>query len=159
MLSVLPAGPLQGRRIVSLNWIADAEMADEAPVLWHIEDRRHAGGIEDRYPAHAKPIGARGKPQRVDGDGHRIVEGLRHGEPAEPVTLHRGMVGEHGDLAWRVVETGKLQPRIERGAVRRLHLQRVRVAILEALADGSTARGILSHDETPRLTQADRWCE
>src|SRR6185312_12961680 len=65
-------------------------------------------------------------------------------------------VGEHGKLAGRVVEAGELQPRIERGAIRRLHLERVLVAGLEALADERAARLVLDDDEAPRLGEADR---
>ena len=85
-----------------------------------------------------------------------IIERLRHGQAPQPRSLRGGAIGEHGDLAGRIVEARKLEPRIERGAVRRLHRQRIFVAHLERGADGGAAALVLDDDETPRLRQSDR---
>src|SRR3984957_20918963 len=54
-----PAGALElGLGMLGLR-IAEAEIADEAPMRRHFENRRDAGGIENRHPAHADSLGAR----------------------------------------------------------------------------------------------------
>ena len=71
------------------------------------------------------------------------------------MTLRRRVVGEHGDLTGGVVEAGEFQPRIERGAVGLLLLERILIAQLEAGADRRPAALILDDDETPWFAQAD----
>src|SRR4029079_6996547 len=105
-------------------------------------------------PAGAPP--PRREPQRVNGDGHRIIERCRHGEASEPMTLRRRAVCEHGDLTRCVIEAREFQPRIERSTIRLLLVQRILIAGLEAVADRGTARLILNDHETPWLTQAHR---
>src|SRR4029079_6908994 len=93
-MAVLPPLPLERGRVVVLRRVADAEMPDEDPVRWHVKDRGDAYGSEDRPPPHAEAFGARGEPQRVDCDDHRVVERLRHGEAPEPSTLRGRAIGE-----------------------------------------------------------------
>ena len=50
---MLPASPLQRRRVVFLHGMADAEMADEHESLRHVEDGGDARRLEDRDPAYA----------------------------------------------------------------------------------------------------------
>src|SRR5947207_1352748 len=72
-------------------------------VFGHVEHRGNGGGIEDRDPAHADPLGPRGKPQGVRGHDRRIVDRLGHRLAAEPMALWRCRVCEDGELAWRLV--------------------------------------------------------
>jgi len=64
-------------------------------------------------------------------------------------------IGEDGNLARGVVETGKLEPDVKRGAIRVLLLQRRLVAGLEALANGGAPVGILDEHEAPGFAQPD----
>ena len=122
----------------------------------HVEDRGDARRIEDRHPAHADPFGARGEPERVDGVDHGIIERLGHGEAAEPLPLRGPVVGEHGDLAGRIVEAGELEPRIERGAVGRLHLPKRPRCSPRNIGGARRGAPVLDEDEAPRLGQSDR---
>src|SRR3989442_233865 len=57
-------------RLVALGLrIAEAEIADEAPVVRDIEHAVHARRIEDRDPTHSDALGARREPHHGDG-GH-----------------------------------------------------------------------------------------
>ena len=64
-------------------------------------------------------------------------------------------VGEDCELTRRLVQTGELQARIERGAFAAERCERLRIAALEAGPDGSAACFALDDDEAPGLAQPD----
>ena len=55
-MPVLPAFTLQDGDIVVGQRIADAEIADEGPALWHAQDFRDARRIHNRDPADPEPF-------------------------------------------------------------------------------------------------------
>src|SRR5580704_13333902 len=141
-------------RVVGLR-IAETEIADEFPFGGNVEQRGNRRGIEDRYPAHADALGARGEPDRVHRRHRRIVDHLRHGVAAEAVALGRRAIGEHRQVTGRLVQAGELELRIEAGAVAALRGERLRVAGCKIPPDGGADRAVLDDDEAPRLAQAD----
>src|SRR5258708_6306225 len=95
---------------------------DELRLCRNVEQRSDYFGIEDRNPAHADALGARREPNRMHGGDCRILDHFRHGEAAEAVTLFGRAIGEHRQVAWRLLQSGKLETGIERrslGALRR----------------------------------------
>src|SRR4029077_17411829 len=53
-----------GNRVVGQR-IAETEIADEFPIGGNVERCRDRLGVEDRYPAHANTLRARGEPDRM----------------------------------------------------------------------------------------------
>src|SRR4051794_14489807 len=80
---VLPLRLLQlGLVAVGLG-IADAEIGDEFPRAWHVENGVDAVRAQDRDPAEPDAVGARGEPHRGDRSDHGIFGCLGHGRAAE----------------------------------------------------------------------------
>src|SRR5680860_832037 len=52
-VAMLPAFPLERRRVVLFQRVADAQMADKDPIRRHVENFGHAARIEDRHPTDA----------------------------------------------------------------------------------------------------------
>src|SRR5580700_1467451 len=150
----LPAALLElGDRVVGLR-IAETEIADEFPIGGNVELRRNRRGIEDRYPAHANALRARGEPDRVHRRHRRIVDHFRHGTAPEAVTLGRRPIGEHRQMTRRLVQAGELELRVEAGAIAALRGERLRVAGCKILPDGGAGHSIFDNDEAPWLAQA-----
>ena len=154
---LLPAALFEfGNRVVGLR-IAETEIADEFPLRRHVEHRRDRRRIEDRDPAHADALGARGEPDRMHGGDRRILDHFRHGVPAEAVTLRGRAVGEHRKMRRRFFQSGELEPRIEARAVARSARQALAALQTSKLSRiAARARVVLDDDETPRLAQSDR---
>ena len=112
--------------------------------------------IEDRHPADADAVGARGEPHRGDRGDHGIFRRLRHGRAAEAVADVARLVREHGEVAGRLFETGQFQCGIARGAFAGVTVQRIGVACLEVVDHVAASCGILNDNEAPGLAQADR---
>src|SRR3984893_17944865 len=142
-----------GDRVVGLR-ITETEIADEFPFGWHSEPRRNRRRIEDRDPAHADALRARGEPDRVHRRHRRIVDHFRHGVAAEAVALRRRAVGKHRQMTGRLVQAGELELGVKAGAVAALRGERLRVAGCEILPDGGADRSVLDDDKTPWLAQA-----
>src|ERR1700677_766998 len=64
-LSTLPAGALKFRDEMFLARKADAEIGNERPGARNVERLRDRPWIEDRHPADANGMGARGEPECV----------------------------------------------------------------------------------------------
>src|SRR5580700_11662776 len=153
----LPAALLELRdRVVGLR-IAETKVADEFPIGGNVELRRNRRGIEDRYPAHADTLRARGEPYRVHRRHRRIVDHFRHGTAPEAVTLGRRAIGEHRQMTRRLIQAGELELRVKAGAIAALRGECLRVAGCEILPDGGAGRGVLDDDEAPWLAQAHGW--
>src|SRR6187200_181214 len=101
---MLPPFALKRGPIILLHGIADAEVADEAPLLWDVEHRCHARRIKYRDPTHAEPFSAGSKPECVDCDSDRVVKSFRHGLSSKTGTLRRRVIREDGNLAGGIVE-------------------------------------------------------
>ena len=80
---------------------------------------RDGSGVKDRNPAQADAFGARREPDRVHGRDRRILDHLRHGVAAEAVPPRGGRIGEHREMAGRIIEAGELEPGIGRPRVLR----------------------------------------
>src|SRR5215469_13163872 len=154
--AALPARALELGHIVLAPRIAEAEIADEAPLPRHVEERRHTGGIEDRDPAEADALRARRQPHRADRGDHGIFGHLRHGAPAEPMAARGRPVAEDGEMMRRLAQALELQGCIAFGEIARVVGARLCVAGAELGHDRGAARGIIDQHEPPRLAQADR---
>src|SRR5262249_57626348 len=64
--SPLPAGAFELGLVALGLGIAEAEIADESPGAWNVEDLVHARRIENRYPTHADALCACREPHHGD---------------------------------------------------------------------------------------------
>src|ERR1700719_4911448 len=150
----LPSALLElGNSVIGLR-IAETKIADEFPIGRNVEQRCNRRGIEDRDPAHANTLRARGEPDRVHRRHRRIVDHFRHGVAAEAVALGRRAIGEHRQVTGRLLQARELELRVEAGPIAALRGERLRVAGCEILPNGGAGRGVLDDDKAPWLAQA-----
>src|SRR6516225_6991545 len=145
---MLPSGALQlGHVIIELRK-TDAEVADERPTGWHVQNRCDGDRVKNRYPAQTQTRRSGGEPKGMHGHHRRIGGGLWHGSASQALSLLWVRLGEYRQVAWGFVKASQLKARIEDRTVGVLAGEGPGVAGFETRTHGCPARGIVNGDES-----------
>src|ERR1700704_6063585 len=97
--SLLPSHALELGLVGLALGIAEAEIADQPPSAWNVEDAVHARWLENGYPPHPDALPPRRKPQHAYGGDDRVLGHLGHGSSTEAVADLGRALREHRELA------------------------------------------------------------
>src|SRR6266702_5206622 len=89
--------------------IADAEIGDEFPGAWHVENGVDAVWTQDRDPAEPDTLGTCGEPHCGDRRHHGVFRCLGHGRAAEAVADIARLVREHREVARCLFQARELE--------------------------------------------------